>query len=103
MEPTPSPDYTLSPQPIVLNKLTEDVAEILGRPLFLCATIATLLRHDGAQIAEKAEAEQAAVIFWFLGLHAKHGPDNWKKVANDKLNELKGRVLAAREAQKQTQ
>ncbi|WGT64974.1 hypothetical protein [Variovorax paradoxus] len=60
-----------------LPPLNDDMREILGRPNFACARIAEVLRIGGADIACKAEAEQAAAIHWMLSLYGAHGPDWW--------------------------
>jgi hypothetical protein len=56
-----------------LPPFNADVAEILGRLCFQCIRIAELLRAGGQKIDSRAEAEQAAVIYWMLDLYAKHG------------------------------
>ena len=59
-------------------EFNEHTEFILGRPNFWCAGIANRLRKQGKQIATKAEAEQAAVIFWMLQQYEKYG-DNWRE------------------------
>lgn len=56
-----------------LPPLDDDLIEILGRPNFACAELATLLRAGGHSIKNKAEHEQAAVIHFLLGHYLKHG------------------------------
>lgn len=46
---------------------------ILGRPNFWCGPIAHQLVKLGHKIERKAEAEQAYVLHWLLGLHELHG------------------------------
>lgn len=58
-----------------LPPLDDDLIEILGRPNFACAQLATLLRAGGHVIKNKAEHEQAAVIHFLLGHYLKHGKD----------------------------
>ena len=58
----------------------KDVEFILGRPNFVCGGIARQLRECGKEIPEKAEAEQAAVIYFLLEMYEKHG-DNWNEAA----------------------
>ena len=58
-------------------KFDDTVEEILGRPNFTCARIANILRKKGFEIAYKAEAEQARVLYWMLEMYEKHG-SNWK-------------------------
>lgn len=63
-----------------LPPLDDDLAAILGRPNFTCSHLAELLRKSGEDIPRKSEREQAAVIYWFLGLYLEHG-DKWECVA----------------------
>lgn len=56
-----------------MMELTDDVQWILGRPNFWCGPIAHRLVKLGHVIPAKAEAEQAYVLHWLLGLHEKHG------------------------------
>ncbi|MNX49445.1 hypothetical protein D3C86_800480 [compost metagenome] len=59
----------------VLPPLNADLIEILGRPNFMCADLAPLLRAGGHTIKSKAEHEQAAVIHFLLGHYLEHGSD----------------------------
>lgn len=68
-----------------LPPLTEEMAFILGRPNFACAPIAQALRRHGQVIATKAEAEQAAFIWWGLTLYLEHG-DGWRALAEQEMN-----------------
>lgn len=61
--------------PLELPGMDDDLLAILGRSNFACAPIARLLRKAGRSIPEKAEAEQAHVIHWVLGLYLKHGAE----------------------------
>lgn len=71
--------------------LNADLADICGMPNFQCALIAHAFRDiDGAIIPSKAEAEQAFVIHWLLGIYSEHGAE-WRRVAGQKLQELHGR------------
>ena len=74
---------------LVLPPMDDDLAEILGRVCFQCISIAQLLRVNGHTIANKAEAEQAAVIYWLLSLYAKHGAE-WRKAAGEEMDRLIG-------------
>jgi len=65
-------------------ELNEQTKEILGRPNFACAGIASSLRAGGQPIPRKAEEEQVAVIYWMLSMYQKHGAD-WKKEAEKEL------------------
>lgn len=67
-----------------LPPLGESMRSILGRPNFACAGIARQLRALGHAIPHKAEEEQAAVIYWLLGIFLKHGED-WASHANAAL------------------
>lgn len=68
-------------QPLLYpDTLTDDLQEVLGWPNFRCAPIAHLFRDAGADIARKAEAEQAYVLDWLIRLTILHGPD-WRAVA----------------------
>jgi hypothetical protein len=62
--------------------LSDDEKNILGRPNFACASIAHRMRDMGFEVATKAEAEQALVIFTMLEFYKEHGKD-WA----DKMNE----------------
>lgn len=73
-----------------LFEFDDQIEFILGRPSFWCAPIANVLRLDGKQIPNKAEAEQAAVIYWMLQQYGKFGKD-WKDAANGILQEIKNR------------
>lgn len=66
-------------------EFTDDVQWILGRPNFWCGPIAHQLVKLGHKIAPKAEAEQAYVLHWLLGLHEKHG-DRFRLEANNILD-----------------
>ena len=71
--------------------LNETLAEILGRPNFACGELAHCFRLGGATIAYKAEAEQAFVIHWLVGLYLKHGAD-YRKTARGELQALHDRL-----------
>lgn len=74
-----------STPPFSLPPLNADLIDILGRPNFMCAGIATRLRDFGFEIKRKAEHEQAAVAHWCLGLYLQHG-DAWEAKANEFLS-----------------
>jgi hypothetical protein len=61
-----------------------ELVEVLGRPNFACASIAELLRFDGADIPRKAEHEQARVIHWLLNHYLQHGRA-WRMLAEAEL------------------
>lgn len=66
-----------------LPELNVDLIEILGRPNFLCIRIAQLLRLGGQAIENKAEHEQAAVLYYLLGFYLQHGADWWQQARDD--------------------
>ncbi len=70
-------------------KLTEAQIAIMGRPNFACAGIAKTLIRAGlyADVAKKAEYEQAVFMHWALDLHAKHG-DDWAAKGNEILTNI---------------
>lgn len=70
-----------------LPAMNADLLEILGRPNFACNRIAAVLRVSGVSIANKAEAEQAAVIHWLLGLYLAHGSE-WQAKAEAELKRI---------------
>lgn len=78
-------------------ELNKHTIEILGKPNFTCAAHAQLFRLDGQAIPYKAEAEQAAVIYWLLCVYEEHG-DKWREVAGSKLDEMIKRVKEKSEA-----
>ena len=60
-------------------EFNEHTEFILGRPNFWCASVVVpILRAQGQDIPKKAEAEQAAAIYWMLSLYEKHG-ENWRE------------------------
>lgn len=79
------------------DELTEELAEILGRPNFTCGKIAHAYRDGGGhKIPPKAEAEQAFVLHRFVKLQAEHG-DSWKNIANAEIAHNAQLALAKRE------
>ena len=78
-------------------EFNEHTEWILGRPNFWCAqVIVPALRASGQDIAKKAEAEQAAAIYWMLQMYEKYGAD-WKEKGG---KELKTMIEAAIEKAK---
>lgn len=63
------------------------VKQILGAPCFICGPIAHVLRKARHDIPKKAEAEQAHVIYWLLGIYKEHG-DAWEAHANRLLDDI---------------
>lgn len=86
------------PGAFVLPPLNDDLREILGRPNFACHEIARLLRRMGHEIAERAEAEQAAVIYWMLTKYAAHGRDWWPHCRDDLQAAIDGKNATRRPA-----
>ncbi|MGG8038091.1 hypothetical protein PGO21_06435 [Klebsiella aerogenes] len=72
------------PVTVKLSPLNDDLISILGRPNFMCAHLAELLRKSGEDIKRKAEHEQAAIIHWFLGIYLEHG-DKWEGIAKSDI------------------
>ncbi|WP_420279561.1 hypothetical protein [Serratia sp. BNK-4] len=70
-----------------LPPLTAELADILGRPNFQCFHLAAALRAGGHDIPRKAEAEQAAVIYFMLGHYLEHG-EKWSEKAEEELQRL---------------
>lgn len=69
---------------VKLPPLNDDLISILGRPNFMCAHLAELLRKSGTDIKRKSEHEQAAIIHWFLGIYLEHG-DKWEGIAKSDI------------------
>ncbi|HHR1102952.1 TPA: hypothetical protein ACS298_000337 [Klebsiella aerogenes] len=69
---------------VKLPPLNNDLISILGRPNFMCAHLAELLRKSGEDIKRKSEHEQAAVIHWFLGIYLEHC-DKWEGVVKSDM------------------
>lgn len=65
-------------------ELTNDLRFILGRPSYECMSTAQVLRHMGYEIAERAEDEQAASIFWMFN-HYINDPKNWRANSLDEF------------------
>lgn len=63
--------------------LSDDEKNIMGRPNFACGKIAHRMREMGFEVAEKAEEEQALVIWAMLEFYKEFGKD-W----SDKMNEF---------------
>lgn len=71
---------------IKLFAFDDEIKDILGRPNFACGNIANLLRKTGQEIKNKAEDEQAAVIYWMLSMYLEHGKE-WKQEGEAYLKE----------------
>lgn len=55
--------------------LSDDEKSIMGRPNFACGNIARRMREMGFEVAEKAEEEQAVVIWTMLEFYKEFGKD----------------------------
>lgn len=84
---------------VALPSMDKELEWILGRPNFACSGIFRTLRSAGHKIETHAEEEQAASIYWMLGMYFKHGPDKWRDEANKALKEMYA-AAAAREGAK---
>lgn len=82
---------------VLPTELTEDLKDILGRPCFQCISLAQCLRIDGQTIPNRAEEEQAAVIFWLLGFYLDD-PANWRANASEAINDIQVASIKAIEA-----
>ena len=67
-------------KPKAVIELNDETRWILGRPNFTCIGMANGLRARGHKIKNKAEDEQAAVIYWMLLMYIEHG-DKWREHA----------------------
>lgn len=65
-------------------ELNDETKDILGRPNFMCRNFAIALREKGWDIKEKAEDEQANVIYWMLTMYEKYGKE-WRTEAVKEL------------------
>lgn len=80
------------------EQLTPELAEVLGRPNFMCGSIAHAYRDGGGfDIPPKAEAEQAFVIHRFVQLMHEY-QTGWKNIANAEISEFAAKAKAKREA-----
>lgn len=57
--------------------MDDDLLFILGRPNFMCGTVAQIMRASGIEIKENSEDEQAHVLLLMLNAYLQHGKD-WK-------------------------
>jgi hypothetical protein len=72
-------------------ELNEHTRAILGRPNFACMRIAHQLRKMGHEIPNKAEEEQATVLWWMLNLYLKYG-DKWQEEGERILKSDSGKI-----------
>jgi hypothetical protein len=67
------------------KEMTPALREVLGIMIFTTGPIAHALRDSGVEIPRKAEAEQAYVLHWLIGLALEHG-DKWRPIAGEKIS-----------------
>jgi hypothetical protein len=72
---------------ITLPPINQDIIAILGTPNFACRGLANALRADGREIPRKAEAEQAHVLYWLLGIYLEHGA-RWHGKVGEELQRI---------------
>jgi len=66
------------------REMTAAIAEVIGTPCFACIQVVGALRELGHEIARKAEAEQAAYIWFLLPFAIRHGRE-WRFYAAEEL------------------
>lgn len=66
-------------------EMDDTFREILGTPNFSVARIVNIFRQAGANVPNKAEAEQAYFIHWATKLYLEHGAD-WKKFGDVEIS-----------------
>lgn len=76
------------------EKITPELEEILGLPIFITAPIAHAFRAAGEAIPNKVEAEQAFVLYWLIGLALRNGAA-WRSIAAARLDELAKQIKPA--------
>lgn len=79
-------------------EITDELRDVLGFPNNQCWSLASSFRNAGlADIPPKAEAEQAYVLHWLVGMVLKHGA-NWRVFASKELDAVvaKAKELGAR-------
>lgn len=87
---------------ITFNPTDPEILWILGRPCFVCGTIAHIFQAAGQLIPTRAEDEQAAVIIWMIQKYQQHGAADWKRKCDEELSgsregvERKGSKTASR-------
>lgn len=68
--------------------LTPPLARVLSMMLWDVGPVAAAFRMAGQNVENKAEAEQALVLHWLVGLVLEHG-DHWLAAATAELDRLK--------------
>jgi hypothetical protein len=74
--------------------LDADLTEILGTPNFHAALFAHVFRASGVAVPRKADAEQAFILHWLLGLWFEHGP-GWRLAACEAMRAAQWEVKGA--------
>lgn len=70
------------------EELTPELRQVLGLMLWETGPLAHLFRKaDGREIPRRAEAEQAFILHWLIGLALEHGPE-WRTVAAAEIGRL---------------
>lgn len=70
------------------SELTPALREVLSLMLWHTGPIAHAMRASGEDIPRKAEAEQAHVLHWLIGLVLEHG-DDWREHAAAHIEQLR--------------
>jgi hypothetical protein len=73
--------------------LTPALSEVLGLMIFTTGPLAHAFRAAGENIPPKAEAEQAFVLHWLIGLALQHG-STWRSIAVARIEELQATLKA---------
>lgn len=73
--------------------MDDELLFILGRPNFMCGTVAEIMRASGVEIEQKSEHEQAHVILLMLNCYLSHGKD-WKDAMETKMEEFMSQARA---------
>ena len=81
------PDTAAPIVPFTILADNEHTQWILGQPCFACANMARLFRDSGQKIPLKAEAEQAAVIRFYLNFYIQYGA-TWRDECGKEVNRL---------------
>jgi hypothetical protein len=76
------------------SALDSDLTEILGIPCFRASAMVLLFRATGTAVPRQAEAEQAFVLHWLLGLWIQHGA-GWRIAAGEFLGNLNFKLKGA--------
>lgn len=85
-----------APEPLLILPFDEHVQNILGRPCFTFIHMSELLRQTGQKIERRAEAEQAACMYYLLGFYLRHGAE-WQAHAQ---KDIDARIKQVKEQKK---